>query len=59
MQQQTWKAKRNQLYTLIKKVSDQYGGDDPAFLRDYAGDIVFDHSENLDVPIRCFQSLLY
>lgn len=55
----SWKRKRDQLIKLIKKISEQHGGDDPAWLADYTGDIVFDHSENLDIPLACFALLVW
>lgn len=55
---ESWRTKRNTLSGLIKNLSDRHGGDDVAWLTDYTNDIVFEHSENLDIPIRCFRELL-
>lgn len=56
---ESWRDKRNRLCMMIKKISDRYGGDDRDWLKDYANDIIFEYSENLDVPISCFESLIY
>lgn len=54
----SWKAKRNYLCRLIKQVSDECGGDDKEWLREYARDMIKKYAEDLDVPIACFESLI-
>ncbi len=54
----SWNGKRNYLVGLIKKVSDQNGGDDLEWLRDYAKEVINKYSSDLEVAIRCFESLI-
>lgn len=58
MLRNSWKAKRNKMCLLIKKVSDQHSGDDAAWLRDYAKDVITAHKDCLDKAIDCFASLV-
>lgn len=53
-----WKEKRDYLIQLIKKISDQNGGDDPLWLKAYTEDIVNKYRENLEIPIKCMESLI-
>ncbi len=55
---ESWRDKRNRLCEMIKKVSERYGGDDREWLREYAADLINCHTENLDVPIACFEDIL-
>lgn len=53
-----WIAKRNQLCSLIKKVSDAYGGDDVEWLREYCKEIIANYpGDEIDKAIVCFVSL--
>jgi hypothetical protein len=53
----SWKEKRDYLCKLIKKVSDEHGGDDIEWLREYAKDVIKKYSNDLDVAIVAFESL--
>lgn len=59
MQNYSWKNKRNELCKLIKKVSDQHGGDNIEWLRSYAYDVVVANKDDLDKAIECFRLLWY
>jgi hypothetical protein len=50
-----WKQKKNYLWKLIKKLSDEYGGDDLDELKDYARDMIKKYADNLEVCIVCFE----
>lgn len=53
-----WIAKKNQLCSLIKKVSDVYGGDDIDWLRDYCKEVLAAYpGEKIDKTILCFIDL--
>ncbi len=54
----SWRAKRDYLCKLIKQVSDENGGDDVEWLREYARDMINKYADNLDVAIECFESLV-
>ena len=54
---ESWMDKRNYLARLIKKVSDEYGGDEPEWLKEYGLEIIESYSGNLDEAITCFESL--
>lgn len=54
----SWKEKRDYLCKLIKIVSDEHGGDDIEWLREYAKDVIKKYSNDLDVAIVAFESLL-
>lgn len=54
----SWQQKKNELKQLIKLISDQYGGDEIEWLKKYAKDIISKYANELDVPIRCFESLI-
>lgn len=53
----SWKERKNYLCKLIKKVSDEYGGDDSEWLREYAKEMINRYRDNLEVPIGCFERL--
>ena len=57
MNRSLWIAKKNFLCSLIKKVSDAYGGDDDIWLREYAMDAVKTNKDDLGRAIICFESL--
>lgn len=52
-----WKAKRFELFTYIKKVSDGWGGDEIEWLRAYAQDVL-DNNGNIDMALACFRDLI-
>jgi hypothetical protein len=54
----SWRQKRNYLCKLIKQVSDENGGDDVNWLREYARDMINKYADNLDVVVACFESLI-
>jgi hypothetical protein len=49
--------KRQKIYSLIKKVSDYYGGDALDFLRSYAKEQVALYENDLQVALDCFLDL--
>jgi hypothetical protein len=53
----SWKDQKNRLCLLIKLISDHYGKDEKTFLADYCGQVVQKYSNNLDLPLKCFESL--
>lgn len=55
---ESWRSKRDKLCKLIKTVSDQYGGDDRDWLREYARDVINLYTDDLDSAILCFDSLI-
>jgi hypothetical protein len=48
-------CKRNELWSLIKKVSHYYGGDDSEWLKEYAKEMLNGYS--LDDALTCFRDL--
>lgn len=48
-------AQRHELWALIKKVSNHFGGDDQEWLKEYARQIVDEHG--LEKSLACFKSL--
>ena len=48
-------CKEEELKCLIKKISDNYGGDDKQFLEDYINDIINNWSHDLDAALACFR----
>lgn len=53
-----WIAKKQQLFHLVKRVSDAYGGDEVEWLREYAKELVETNKEDLQQAINCFEVLL-
>lgn len=53
----SWKEKRNYLCQLIKQVSDENGGDNIEWLREYAKDIIKTYNNDIDKAIECFECL--
>jgi hypothetical protein len=53
-----WIAKKQQLFHLVKQVSDAYGGDEIEWLREYAKEVVETNKDDLQQAIDCFESLL-
>lgn len=54
MSRAVWVAKKMHLWSIIKKVSYHYGGDDPEWLKAYASDVVEASSEDLTKAVDCF-----
>lgn len=54
----SWRDQAAKLSKLIKKVSDQAGGDDADFLETYTAEIITKYRTNLQEPIACFESLV-
>jgi hypothetical protein len=44
-----------ELRRLIKQVSENYGGDDPAFLEEYINDVICTWGHDLNIAIKCFR----
>lgn len=57
MNKAIWIAKKNEICSLIKQISDTYGGDEIEFLREYAKGIINDYQNDLDMPLDCFYYL--
>jgi len=57
MSHAVWIAKKMHLWSIIKKVSLHYGGDDPAWLKDYAAVVVDSYPDDLNVALNCFLDL--
>jgi hypothetical protein len=55
---QSWIQKRNKLLEMIKILSEENGGDDLLWLREYGREIVNSCIESTDVAIECFKSML-
>lgn len=54
-----WIARKNYLFTLIKKVSDGYGGDDAEFLRKYYNEVIESHKgELIEDAISGYQDMI-
>lgn len=52
-----WISKKNHLCSLIKKVSDLWGGDDVNWLREYAREVVECNKDDLQTALHCFMNL--
>ncbi len=54
-----WIARKNYLFTLIKKVSDGHGVDDIAFLRQHCSEVIATHQdEKIEEAIACYQKMV-
>lgn len=50
-----WIAKKNHICSLIKKISDHYGGDDIEWLRGYAKEVIeLSTGEDIERVLNCF-----
>lgn len=58
MNRALWIARRNELCSLIKQVSDAYGGDDPKWLKEYAKELIERESGYFSEAISCFTDLV-
>ena len=54
---QSWKDKKYTIESLIRLISEHYGGDDSEWLNDYCSEIIIKYKSNLDLPLRCFESI--
>ena len=54
----SWKEKANYLLKLIKKLSDQHGGDEEIFLKEYGNEVIKKYAAELEVAIECFEELI-
>lgn len=55
MRDALWIARKNELCSLIKQVSDSYGGDDRGCLREYAKELIESASGDFSKAIDCFR----
>ena len=54
-----WIARKNYLFTLIKKVSDSQGGDTLEFLNQHFNEVVGNYQdESIEEAIDCYQKVL-
>jgi len=54
-----WIARKNYLFTLIKKVSDGHGGDDIEFIGQHCKEVIEAHSdEKIEAAIACYQEMV-
>lgn len=54
-----WIARKNYLFTLVKKLSDLFGGDDEDFLASHCKELAELHeSENIEEAISCYELAL-
>lgn len=54
-----WIARKNYLCTLIRSVSDGYGGDDIEFLRQHCKEVIEAHPDELiEDAIACYQEMV-
>jgi len=54
-----WIARKNYLFSLIKKVSDGHGGDDIEFVRQHWNEVVEAHpDEKIEEAIACYQEMV-
>ena len=54
-----WIARKNYLCTLIKKLSDAYGGDDSEFLRQHCKEVIDAHDgEKIEGVITVYQEMV-
>mgnify|MGYP001592754202 CR=1 FL=1 len=54
-----WIARKNYLLCLIKKVSDGYGGDDPAWLKQHSSEVLeMCEGEKIEMAVDCYSQLV-
>ena len=54
-----WIARKNYLFTLIKKVSDGHGGDEPEFLKQHFQEVLeMNPDEKIEEAIACYQEMV-
>lgn len=54
-----WIARKNYLWTLIKKVSDAYGGDDMEWLREHFTQVIEGYyDEKIEEAITCYSKMV-
>lgn len=52
-----WMAKKNQICSIINKISNHYDGDDPTWLDEYCQEIIQQNTNDLDGLLDCVWSL--
>lgn len=55
MRQLSWKEKKDIICTVIKSISDHYGGDEKIFLNDYCKDLIEVNKDCLDKLLLFFK----
>jgi hypothetical protein len=53
----SWKEQCAYIWTMIKRISEYYGGDDKEWLNSYAKGIIKDNRDDLGRVVRCFEDL--
>lgn len=53
----SWKDQKLALFTLIKEISDSYGGDDQEWLKEFTEDIVKTNKDGLCAAIEGFKRI--
>lgn len=54
-----WIARKNYLFTLIKKISDANGGDDSEFLKQHWSEVIDVYpDEKIETAIFCYQEMV-
>jgi hypothetical protein len=54
-----WIARKNYLFTLLRQVSNFYGGDDPDWLKEHWRQLIESHpGEMIEEPIQRYLSIL-
>lgn len=54
-----WISRKNYLCSLIKKVSDGFGGDDIEFLRQHCSEVIARHSDDkIEDAIACYEDMV-
>jgi hypothetical protein len=57
MEIQSWNDKKNRICSLIKLISENYGGDEKEFIDEYCREIIQKYSNDLDKALDCFEDL--
>jgi hypothetical protein len=57
MNRPLWLAQKNEVCSLIKKISDYYGGDEIDWLREYAREVIEANSSEMQNALDCFRDL--
>lgn len=47
MNRSIWLIKKNQIFVIIKKISDHYGGDDVQWLREYCRELIDSNKDDI------------
>lgn len=57
MTERSWKDQKDELCLLIKLSSENCGGDDVEWLRQYCVDIIQSYKDDLKTPLACFKDV--